>query len=111
MSLHCAATLVVRTADTALAEIAALRERRVTALYAEDDGHELVAQIAGLLDLDILPVRVAPGTGRAFVHANQTALQGISDLHRGETVVVVVDPAYRVDHLEVEIGDDGMHLR
>lgn len=110
MSLHCAATLIVRRPARALAQIDALRDRRVAALYAEQRDDEQVQAVARHLGLDVLPLSVAGDSGWAFVHANESVLEGVSDLHRGETVLLLVASGDIDTGLDIEFGDDGVRI-
>lgn len=111
MSLHCAATLVVRRPEVALDEIEALRTRRIAALYAVRPESVEVQEISASLDLTVGALELAPGEGWDFAHLNEAVLQGISDTHRGETVLVLVRDGHPAAPIDIEIGDDGMALR
>lgn len=115
MSLHCAATILVRHPTRLAGELDLLRDRRIAALYAARTTAAEVASAARELGVAAFPLALPLGTvgdsgGADFAHTNAGVLQGIADLHRGETVVVVVDPTHDLHALEIEIGDDGMRL-
>lgn len=115
MSLHCAATLLVRHPSRLAAELPLLTDRRIAALYAVRPTAPEVTEAARDLGVSVFPLSLSDSTGdgqgEEFVHTNAVVLQGVADLHRGETVVVVVDPEHRAEALEIEIGDDGVRVR
>lgn len=111
VSLHCAATLVVRHPADALDEIEVLRTRRLAGLYAVDPDSDDVRQLSASLGLPATEVELAPGTRWGFAHLNKVVLQGISDLHRGESVLVLMGERHLAESIDIEIGDDGLALR
>lgn len=109
--MHCAATLVVRRPEAALDEIEALRGRRIAGLYAVRPGSDEVTRISAILDLTAGELDLEPGEGWGFAHLNEAVLQGISDTHRGETVLILVGEEHPVEPIEIEIGDNGVSVR
>ena len=111
MRLHCAATLVVRHPAAAADQLDLLRERRIAAVFATGPRDELVLRIAGELGVQVSPLDAEDAQGSAFAHLNEAELQGIADLYRGETVLVLVDQQFAAPPLEIEFGDDGIQVR
>jgi hypothetical protein len=87
--LQCAATLLlasVRGEEQARALGTSLLERRVALVYT--DGSTTAARTAGLLSERLgVPVRPEPG----LAPDGRGVLEGLADLHRGETVLVVAE--------------------
>ena len=94
MSLHCPARLLLAPEETlpAAAELGArLGEERLSALYAASTTPD-DATIAGLARTLGLPVQATDGLDAADRPTLRAALESVADLHRGETVLVVVTP-------------------
>lgn len=111
MSLHCEATLLVMGDSDAVAHRDVLRARRVAAVYATSPRAPAAAGLGAELEVQVSGVELHPGEGWDFIHANETLLQGISDLFRGETVLVLVSEPAAFKPCQVEVGDDGWSLR
>ena len=90
MALHCAATLLIapvpRDAKGVGDLTASLADERVLAVV-RDPGDEVGAQVAAALDV---PLEDEPELAEVDTAAPPSALRAIADLHRGETVVVLV---------------------
>lgn len=110
MSLHCEATLLVMGDFDALAHRDALRARRVAAVYATSPGSPAAVRLGAELGVPVAGVELQSGQGWAFVHANEAVLQGVSDLFRGETVLVLVSEPDAPEPCKVAAGDDGWSL-
>ena len=105
MSLHCPARFVVVSAPSALAldTIEALRGERVALVCAARAESEAAKGVAVLL---ACPVDVLDAP---LDNAWAASLTSVADLHRGETVVLVV-PADVSLPSRFEIGDDGIAI-
>jgi len=110
--LHCPATLlVIRAADPHVLA-GALLPRTVARVYCSPGSHGPATALAGELGVDVV---LDEGLGRPeegrladAVGAGREALQGIADLHRGETVVVLLGRSTAVaEVLEVSVDGDG----
>ncbi len=81
-------------------------DRHVAAVYGPADDFAVAAQLAERLDAALRPVSELNGCAYPDGTAvGRAALEGIADLHRGETVIVLTaddDPAR-----EVRIDADG----
>ena len=123
MSLHCPATLVVaseREDPRALA--ARLGDDRLAAVYtasrpdAVATGRTLADALGAahgtLAELELGLEPTARPSAESIVDRYADALQTVADLHRGETVLVLVpEPASASwSPLRVDLGDDGIRL-
>ena len=99
MNLHCPARLILLPA----ADAARLDDRRVARIYTSAAAEAEAAGLAGRLGVG---VEVVPELDDGSL---DLALQGIADLHRGETVVVlgVRRPGGAPDGEVVEVDHDG----
>ena len=111
MSLHCEATLLVMSDRDALTHQDDLRARRVAAVYAASPDASAVAALGAELGVEVAGVQLEPAVGWEFIYTNETVLQEISDLFRGETVVVLVEEPPGFEACQVDVGDDGWSLR
>lgn len=110
VSLHCAATVLVRHPVDALDEIGLLAQRRIAGIFATEPEADHVRDVARDLGLAVSRIAVTSGEGWGFAHLNEDVLQEISDVHRGESVLVLVSGEHPVEAMEIEIGDDGMRV-
>ena len=120
MSLHCPATIVVVSGADDVSMLAdRLRERRVAAVYtgerseAAATGRRLAAELGvaastttGLDDVAARPARLDESLPEL------ERLRPLADLHRGETVVVLLSgrPDEGPSSVELEIGDEGVRV-
>lgn len=122
MSLHCPATLIVVSGPNDVAALAdRVRERRVAAVYtgerrdAASAGRRLATEL-GVVASTMTGLDEASGGPEAMVDTGRPRLEDIlrpvADLHRGETVLVLLasGPDAGPSTVEVEIGDDGVRV-
>lgn len=110
MSLQCEATLLVMSHSDALAHQDDLRDGRVAAVYAATPDAPAVVEVGAALGVEVSGLQLHPAEGWDFIHTNETVLQGVSDLFRGETVVVLVSEPPGFEPCQVDVGDDGWSL-
>lgn len=108
--LQCPAHLVLLAAP-GRADAESLRHERVAAVYDGPPGSGAAA-LAGALGLPVQVMARSLVIAEVLARApeSMTALGGLADLHRGETVVVVAEgrPGQRVD---VTVDGDGVTFR
>jgi hypothetical protein len=114
--LQCPATLLLaRTGDPGQL-VAALRGRNVARVYGSPGADGPAAAVAGALGVELVLDedlgRVVDGPLDDLADARREALQAIADLHRGETVVVLLGPSTSGwEVVEVSVDGDGFVVR
>jgi len=116
--LHCPATIIVARPDGAEARtslIQRIRVRRVAFVYSGADPAdvELAEALAAELGVGAATLGELDGfrpAGASSVELTDR-LQGVADLHRGETVLVIADRVQAGDDSwEIELGDEGLRV-
>jgi len=123
MSLHCPATLIVagHREEHLRVLMGSLRDRRVAAVYTSPAPEAVATGQAVAAELDAV-ARVASWLHRPDEGDDEDeeegppadrfedGLRAVADLHRGETVLVLVPSSAAADWsvVELEIGDDGV---
>jgi hypothetical protein len=129
VTLHCPARLIVAYHEGGLdAWVQTLRDRRVAAVYTSPVPDEVArgeavagslgaaARVAAWLErlerLDGLAAEARTGSVPQGVRCDDEELRSLADLHRGETVLLLVPATAAGDTsvFELEIGDDGARL-
>jgi hypothetical protein len=126
VALHCPARLIVAYHEAGLdAWVQTLYVRRVAAVYTSPVPDEVArgeavagslgaaARVAAWLErLDGLAAEAHTGSVPQGVRCDDEELRSLADLHRGETVLLLVPATAAGDTsvFELEIGDDGARL-
>ena len=84
--LQCPATFLVLATESAASLVPDLRHARVAAVYAVAADVDAAARVAREAGVPVRPLEESPGT------TYPDGLADLADLHRGETVVVVLRP-------------------